>query len=66
MKLTDNFSGAEITAVANRASIAALRRYVSGKLDNIKEIKITHQDLVDAVDKIKPRKKEAPPTQSIK
>ena len=66
VKLTDNFSGAEIAAVTNRASIAALRRYVSGKLDNIKEIKITHQDLVDAVDKVKPRKKEAPPTQSIK
>ena len=66
VKLTDNFSGAEIAAVANRASIAALKRYVSGKSENIKEIKITQQDLIDAVDKVKPRKKEAPPTQSIK
>ena len=66
VKLTDNFSGAEIAAVANRASIAALKRYVSGKSENVKEIKITQQDLIDAVDKVKPRKREAPPTQSIK
>ena len=66
VKLTDNFSGAEIAAVANRASIAALKRYVSGKSQNVKEIKITQQDLIDAADKVKPRKKEALPTQSIK
>ena len=66
VKLTDNFSGAEIAAVTNRASIAALKRYVSGKSENVKEIKITQQDLIDAADKVKPRKKEAPPTQSIK
>jgi transitional endoplasmic reticulum ATPase len=64
--LTDNFSGAEIAAVANRAAVAALKRYVSGKSQNVKEIKITQQDLIDAVDKVKPRKKEAPPSQSIK
>ena len=66
VKLTDDFSGAEIAAVANRAAITALKRYVSGKSENVKEIKITHQDLVDAVDKVKPRKKEAPIPQSIK
>ena len=66
VKLTDNFSGAEIAAVANRAAIAALRRYVSGKLKNVKEIKITQQDLIDAVDKVKPRKREAPIPQAIK
>jgi len=66
VKLTDNFSGAEVAAVANRAAIAALKRYVSGKSENVKEIKITQQDLVDAVDKVKPRKKEAPIPQSIK
>ncbi len=59
-KLTDNFSGAEIAAVANRAAIAALKRYVGGKSENVKEIKINQQDLIDAVDKVKPRKKEAP------
>ncbi len=66
VKLTDNFSGAEIAAVANRAAIAALRRYVSGKSKNVKEIKITQQDLIDAVDKVKPRKREAPISQVIK
>jgi transitional endoplasmic reticulum ATPase len=38
----------------------ALKRYVSGKSQNIKEIKISQQDLIDAVDKVKPRKKKAP------
>ena len=66
VKLTDDFSGAEIAAVANRAAIAALKRYVAGKSKNIKEIKITQQDLVDAVDKVRPRKKEAPIPSSIK
>ncbi|MBC8517199.1 MAG: CDC48 family AAA ATPase [Nitrosopumilus sp.] len=66
VKITDDFSGAEIAAVTNRAAIAALKRYVSGKSKNVKEIKITQQDLIDAVDKVKPRKKEAPIPQSIK
>jgi len=56
--LTDSFSGAEIAAVTNRAAITALKRYVSGKSQNVKDIKITQQDLIDAVDKVKPRKKE--------
>ena len=66
VELTIGFSGAEIGAVANRAAIAALKRYVSGNSQNIKEIKISQQDLIDAVDKVKPRKKEAPLSQSIK
>lgn len=66
VQLTDNFSGAEITAVVNRAGIASLKRYVDGKSQNIKDIKITQQDLIDAVDKVKPRKREAPLAQSIK
>jgi len=66
VELTDSFSGAEIAAVANRAAVAALKRYVSGKSQNVKEIRITQQDLIDAVDKVKPRKKEAPLSQSIK
>jgi transitional endoplasmic reticulum ATPase len=66
VKLTNDFSGAEIAAVANRAAIAALKRYVGGKSENVKEIKISQQDLIDAVDKVKPRKKEAPIPQSIK
>ena len=66
VELTDGFSGAEIGAVANRAAIIALKRYVGGKSQNIKEIKISQQDLIDAVDKVKPRKREAPLSQSIK
>jgi ATPases of the AAA+ class len=60
VELTVGFSGAEIGAVANRAAMAALKRYVSGNSQNIKEIKISQQDLIDAVDKVKPRKKEVP------
>ena len=64
VEITDGFSGAEIAAVANRAAIAALKRYVDGSAENVKTIKITQEDLVNAVDKVKPRKKEAPLTAS--
>ena len=66
VKITDDFSGAEIAAVANRAAIAALKKYVSAKSKNVKEIKIMQQDLIDAVDKVRPQKKEAPIPQVIK
>ena len=66
VELTGGFNGAEIAAVANRAATAALKRYVGGKLENIKEIKVTQQDLLDAIDKVKPRKTESPMTHSIK
>ena len=66
VELTEGFSGAEIASVANRAAIAALKRYVSGKSENIKEIQVTQQDLVEAIDKVRPRKKESPMTHSIK
>ena len=66
VELTDGFSGAEIAAVANRAAITALKKYVGGKAQNIKDIKISQQELIDAIDKVKPQKKEAPLAQSIK
>ena len=66
VELTEGFSGAEIASVANRAAIAALKRYVSGKSENIKEIQVTQQDLVEAIDKVRPRQKESPMTHSIK
>ena len=62
---TEGFSGAEIAAIANRAAITALKRYVSKKSQNVNDIKITQKDLVDAVDKVKLPKKE-PITPSIK
>jgi len=66
VEITDGFSGAEIASITNRAALVALKRYVSGKSQNIKEIKITQQDLIDAVDKVRPLKKEAPIPQAIK
>ena len=66
VELTDGFNGAEIAAVTSRAAIAALKRYVGGKSENFKEIKITQKDLLDAIDKVKPRKTESPMTHSIK
>ena len=66
IEITDGFSGAEMAAITNRAALVALKRYVVGKSQNIKEIKITQQDLIDAVDKVRPRIKEAPMPQAIK
>ena len=66
VELTEGFNGAEIASVANRAAMMALKRYVEGKSENIKKIQVTQQDLLDAIDKVKPRKKESPMTHSIK
>ncbi len=66
VELTNDFSGAEIAAVANRAAITALKRYVNAKSENVKDIKITQQDLLDAIDKVKPKEKEAHLTHPIK
>ena len=65
VEMTDGFSGAEIAAVANRAAIIALKRYVSAKSQNVKDIKITQQDLIDSLEKVKPQKTEAPLTPSL-
>ena len=68
VKLTDGFSGAEISGVANRAGITALKRYVSGKLSSVKEIEITQNDLIDAIGKVKPKisRIEEPLAQTIR
>ena len=65
---TNGFSGAEIAAVANRAGIAALKRYVNGKPSSVKEIEITQNDLIDAIRKVKPKisRMEEPLAQTIK
>ena len=65
---TNGFSGAEIAAIANRAGIAALKRYVNGKLSSVKEIEITQNDLIDAIRKVKPKisRMEEPLAQTIK
>jgi transitional endoplasmic reticulum ATPase len=63
IELTDGFSGADITAVANQAAITALRRYVNSKSKNVKDIKIFQKDLEDAISEVRPpiKKEEAPP-----
>jgi transitional endoplasmic reticulum ATPase len=69
VELSDGFSGAEIAAVANRAAISALKRYVGGKTQSIKEIKISQKDLVDAIKKVRPTslsKVEQPLSQTIR
>jgi transitional endoplasmic reticulum ATPase len=66
VELTNGFSGAEIAAVANRAAISALKRHVNGKSKNVKDIKISQEDLFDSIDKVKPQKKEVIIPQSIK
>ena len=65
---TDGFSGADIAAIANRAGIAALKRYVKGKSSSVKEIEITQNDLIDAIRKVKPKipRMEEPLAQTIK
>lgn len=64
--LTAGFSGAEIEAVANRAAISALKRHMESQSVNYKEIKITQQDLIDAIKMIKPLREEQSLTQTIK
>ena len=51
-----------MAAIVNRSAILALKRHVSAKSENVKDIKITQQDLLDSIDKVKPRKKDTPMT----
>ncbi|MGQ0772100.1 MAG: CDC48 family AAA ATPase [Nitrososphaerota archaeon] len=54
VELTDGYTGAEIAAVCNRAAITALKQYIGRQVKTIKEIKISQQDLLDALGKVKP------------
>ena len=49
-----------------QSSNNSLKKYVGGKAQNVKDIKISQQELVDAIDKVKASKKRAPLAQSIK
>ena len=60
VELTNGFSGAEMMAITNRAAIIALKRYVNGKSENIKDIKITQQDYLTLLIRLSLGKKEAP------
>ena len=46
--------------------LGELEKRIISQLLTLMDIKISQQDLIDAVDKVKPRKKEAPIPQSIK
>lgn len=54
MELTEGCSGAEIEGVCNRAAMSAVRRYVDNKEKSVKSIKITQEDLENAIKKIRP------------
>jgi transitional endoplasmic reticulum ATPase len=54
--LTDGFSGAEIEGVCNRAAMSAIRRYVNNEEKSVKSIKITQEDLENAIEKLRPGK----------
>jgi transitional endoplasmic reticulum ATPase len=53
---TEGYSGAEIEGICNRAAITAIKRFVNNKEKSVKSIKITQEDLVNAIQKIKPEK----------
>lgn len=56
VELTDGLTGAEIAAVVNRAAILAMKRYVSSGSQNVRDVKITQEDLVNSVGKVAPAK----------
>ncbi len=56
VEYTDGFSGADIDGVCNRAAMTAIRRFVNNKEKSVKSIKITQEDLVNAINKIRPEK----------
>ena len=54
VELTEGFTGADIAEACNRAALISLKRYVGGKTQSIKDVRITQADLVEATQKIKP------------
>ncbi|MGB6464281.1 MAG: CDC48 family AAA ATPase [Nitrosotalea sp.] len=56
VELADGFSGAEIEGVCNRAAMSAIRRYVNNGEKSVKSIKITQEDLENAIEKLRPGK----------
>jgi transitional endoplasmic reticulum ATPase len=56
VEMTEGFSGAEIEGICNRAAMTAIRRYVDNKEKSVKSIKITQEDLLNAIKKIRPEK----------
>ncbi|MGI0089512.1 MAG: ATP-binding protein, partial [Nitrosopumilaceae archaeon] len=57
---TEGFSGADIEGACNRAAIAAIKRFVNTKEKLVKSIKITQEDLLNAISKVRPEKTRLP------
>lgn len=51
-EMTKGFSGADIESVTNNAALASLRRHIKGGSQNIKEIKITQEDLIKSINPV--------------
>ena len=49
---TIGLSGAEIESVTNRAALTALKRHINGKSQNIRQIKITQDDLLQSIKQV--------------
>ncbi len=56
VEYTEGLSGADIAGVCNRAAMTAIKRYVNNKEKSVKSIKITQEDFVNAINKIRPEK----------
>ncbi|MBI3639969.1 MAG: CDC48 family AAA ATPase [Thaumarchaeota archaeon] len=56
VEITEGFSGADIEGVCSRAAITAIKRYVNNKEKSVKSIKITQEDLLHAIKKLRPEK----------
>jgi transitional endoplasmic reticulum ATPase len=56
VEMTEGFSGAEIGGVCSRAAITAIKRYVNNKEKSVKSIKITQEDLLHAIKKLRPER----------
>ncbi len=52
--ISDGLSGAEIESAANRAALTSLRRHIGGGSGDVQEIRITQEDLVDAIRLVSP------------
>ena len=56
VEYTEGLSGADIAGICNRAAMTAIRRFVNNKEKSVKSIKITQEDFVNAINKIRPEK----------
>jgi len=53
-EISEGLSGAEIESAANRAALASLKRHVNAGSGDVKGIRITQEDLADAIGLVSP------------